>query len=171
MFRRILVMLLLAVFCLALSACGGGAATPTREPTAAPTEQQAVPTETEVSANETVEESLPSTEEATEEAVEGAATEVSETSSENATAESLPGGTTALITFTNVARTGPGTSYGEVSPVSVGAELPVIAKSEGGNVWYLVTLESGESAWVWGRVLRLVPADAEVEIAATIPAP
>ena len=175
MVRYVLALGSLVLLCIVLSGCGGGAtATPTREPTTVPTEEQVTPTEAEVTETEVVEETAVPIEDATEEAVEGAATEALDETAESESAdegEAAAAGTLARITFTNVARTGPGTGYEEVASVPVGSELPIVAKSDGNDVWYLVTLESGENAWIWGRVMQLLPADATVDVAATIPAP
>lgn len=136
-----------------LSSCGGGG-TPSQEPTvASPTEAAE---ETEASVEPTV--------------ADGATEVPDEATEESATAAAVPEGTTATINFPNAnARGGPGTAYESLGPLSVGTTLPVIARSEGNDVWYLVTLESGEPGWLWGRVVDLNPPEAEVEVAATIP--
>jgi hypothetical protein len=148
---------LVITFVILLSSCGG-VATPTREPTAVP------PTAT---ATEVVEQ----TEAATEPAIEGGATEALGAATEVIeTTEALPEGITATTNFPNAnARSGPGTEYEALGPLAVGTTLPVIARTEGSDVWYLVTLENGEPGWLWGRVVDLNPPDAEVEVAATIP--
>jgi hypothetical protein len=134
-----------------LASCGGGGATPTQEPTE-------VIEETEAVAEPTV--------------ADGATEEPDEATEESATTESVPEGTTATVNFPNTnARSGPGTAYESLGAVSVGTILPVIARSDGSDVWYLVTLENGEPGWLWGRVVNLNPSDAEVEVAATIPSP
>jgi serine protease Do len=143
-----------------LSACGGGGATPSQEPTEplptdAPTE---VIEQTEVDVEPTV--------------ADGATEELDEATEQSETAESVPEGTTATVNFPNTnARSGPGTSFESLGAVSVGTVLPVIARSDGSDVWYLVTLENGDPGWLWGRVVDLDPRDAEVEIAATVPSP
>lgn len=157
----------------ALSACGGNATpTATVAPTAAPTEAEVAPTETEVEV--VVTEEAAATEAPTEAAdVEGTseATEASEETTETETEAEAVEGVTALATFANVARSGPGTGFDQVASIAVGTRLPVIGRNDSNDRWYLVTLESGESAWVWSRVVRIEPNGAEVEVAATIPAP
>jgi uncharacterized protein YgiM (DUF1202 family) len=181
--RRFLGILILLTVVLLLSACGGGA-TPT--PTTAPTEP--APTEAaepEDTATEAVveEEEAAATEEETETATEAAedeeaeeadvTEESAEASAEGDEVEALPEGTVVVVNFQNTTvRNGPGTSFEVVGSVAVGDRLPVVARTErtGTALWYLVTLESGENAWVWSRVVSLEPGDAEVEVAATIPA-
>ena len=143
-----------------LSSCAGDGATPTQEPTTAP------PTD---APTEVIEE----TEAAVEPTVADGATEVSdEATEESATAVTVPEGTTATVNFPNTtARSGPGTGYESLGSISVGTTFAVIARTEGSNAWYLVTLENGEPGWLWGRVVDLNPRDAEVEVAATIPSP
>lgn len=153
---RLRSLLVIAIMVIA-SGCGGGGATPTQQPTEAP------PTDTPT---EVIEET-----EAAEPTVADGATEVSdEATEESATSEAVPEGTTATISFPNAnARSGPGTAYPSLGPIRVGTVLEVIARTDSRDVWYLVTLEDGEPGWLWGRVVTINPADAEVEIAATIP--
>lgn len=155
--NNILLRVALGIVILAiLSACGGGDAT--QEPTEVP------PT---TAPTEAVEE----TEAAAEPTDADGATEATEAASDENT-ESVPEGTTATVNFPNAhARSGPATSFESLGALSVGTTLPVIARTEGSDVWYLVTLENGEPGWLWGRVVNLNPRDAEVEIAATVPSP
>lgn len=70
-----------------------------------------------------------------------------------------------------VLRSGPGTSYSEVTTVRAGAILPVTGKSgEGLRLWYQVTLPDGATAWAWGRVAFLQPEGADVPVVEAPPA-
>lgn len=184
--QRFLKLGLVAMLAVSLSACGGATATPTSAPATDAPVEEAVPTEAEIT--ETIEAEAPATDEATEAAVESAVTDeaaatyeatesgAEETATNEATTETttetVASGATALVTFANSARSGPGTSFAEVGALAVGDTVAVLAKSdESSSAWYLVSLDSGENAWVWSRVVRINPSDAEVEIAATVPAP
>jgi uncharacterized protein YgiM (DUF1202 family) len=183
--RRILGIFLLLSAIMLLSACGGGA---TPAPTQAPTQPEPTeveqPEEVETEAVVEEEETTAAEEEETEAAPEESATEQTEDeeaaandeteaeTTEGSEVEAVAEGTTVVVNSQNTtARSGPGTAFEVVGTLNVSDRLPVIARTEstGTALWYLVTLESGEPAWVWGRVVTLDPRDAEVEVAATVP--
>ena len=156
---RIALWMMLGVMLL-VSACGGAAATEQSAPTEVPATNTAPPVVDSVATEEAV---------TTEEAI---TTEVAVET--DATSEVIqPGVTIARVSFPqSSARQGPGTNYGPVAQVSVNQEYPVIAQAgEGTNIWYLVDLGEGQLAWLWARVVTIVPEGAVVEVAATIPAP
>jgi uncharacterized protein YgiM (DUF1202 family) len=146
-----------------VSACGGAATSTPQQATVTAVSTEIV----EPAGDETEEiEATEGDQQSNEEAAETSASP----SDENITQETLPEGTTATINFPNAnARSGPGTAYESLGALEVGTTMTVIARSEGSSIWYLVTLPDGELGWLWARVVNLNPADAEVEIAATIP--
>jgi uncharacterized protein YgiM (DUF1202 family) len=164
--HRIVLLCFTLIIALFVAACDGGAApAPTQAATSVP---EVEPTE------EAAETETAPTEEAAEAEVVDGATETPEEPDEVEDTEevTLPEGTTVTVTFPNTsARSGPGTRFELLGGVAIGTTLPVIARSDGSDVWYLVELESGEPGWLWGRVVNLNPRNAEVEVAATVPAP
>ncbi len=175
---RLLRILILLTVIMTISACGGSA-TPTATP--APTEPEptatAEPEDTATEAAADAEETEAATEEATtddEDEIDATEAADDDAASESTEIEAVADGTTVLVGFQNTTvRNGPGTRFEVVGSVDVGTRLPVIARTEstGTALWYLVTLESGDPAWIWSRVVELTPSDAEVEVAATIPSP
>ncbi len=152
-----LLVIVTIVMVVMLTACGGSTPTEQADPTDAPTSvpSESTPEETPVS-----------------EAVDAVVTEAatSEIDGEEPAASGVP---IARVSFPQTsARSGPGTSFDPVLAVTVNQEFPVIAQSGSGTtVWYLVDLGDGQLGWLWSNVVAIVPEDALIEAAATVPAP
>jgi uncharacterized protein YgiM (DUF1202 family) len=124
-------------------------AEPTEAPTATPT---AAPTETPLPTEEPVDETAEP--------------------QEQVDAVSTVDGETLVRVGTQAtnARSGPGVTFEVVSSVEALEELPVIARTDETRPWYLVVLPDGTQGWVSSRAVTLVPEDADVPIAADVPA-
>ncbi len=67
-------------------------------------------------------------------------------------------------------RGGPGTNYPIIGSARLGESYHVEAQaSSGGQLWYLLTLSGGRSAWVFSTLVQLSPANAIIAPDATIP--
>ena len=67
-------------------------------------------------------------------------------------------------------RSGPGTNYPIVGSAHLGESYHVEAQSgSGAQLWYLVSVPGTRSAWVFGTLVQLSPANAIIEPAMTIP--
>jgi uncharacterized protein YgiM (DUF1202 family) len=67
-------------------------------------------------------------------------------------------------------RGGPGTNYPIVGSAQQGENYHIEARSGSGSaLWYLVTIPGERSAWVFGTLVQLSPANAIIAPAATIP--
>ncbi len=175
--RNVFVLLLALGLAIVLVGCGGDAPE-TAVPTTAPTDTPVVQAAEETTSVEAAETEAAPIEEATDtaEAAEATAAPETEPATEEADgneAAAEPGQTIARVSFpSTVARSGPGTSFNAVLNVSVNQEFPVIAQTgEGTGTWYLVEIPDGQFAWLWSRVVTIVPEGAEIPPAATVPAP
>jgi len=161
--RKLVATVSLVVFTLILASCGGGAtSTPTSVPPTEPPATQAATEEaaaTPAPTDEVV---------ATEEAV--VSTDVTPEATEGGAAQSADGVMLTVTQENTALRGGPGTTYPVITRVTVNATYPVVAQyGEGRNLWYLITLEDGTTAWAWSRVVMLNPADAIVPVAEDVP--
>lgn len=68
------------------------------------------------------------------------------------------------------ARSGPGVTFEALGDVAAFEELAVIARTDETRPWYLVVLPDGTEGWVSSRAVTLVPEDADIPIAADVPA-
>ena len=164
--RKLVATVSLLVFTLILASCGGGAtSTPTSVPPTEPVATEAVTAEVVVTLAATeaaVATEAPEVTEATPEATDGGA--------DSGGAQSADGVMLTVTQENTALRSGPGTPYAVVTRVTVNATYPVVAQyGEGRNLWYLITLEDGTTAWAWSRVVMLNPADAIVPVAEDVP--
>jgi serine/threonine protein kinase len=67
-------------------------------------------------------------------------------------------------------RSGPGSNYAKVGSARVDSLLPVIAKAQAsdGVMWYLI-VDANEAKWISGQFVKIIPDNATVKPAATIP--
>ncbi len=152
-----LLVIVTIVMVVTLTACGGSTPTEQTTPTDAPSE----------STPEAQSEEAP-----TAEAVDAVVTEAA--TSESVSEEpAVSGAPIARVSFPQTsARSGPGTGFDPVLGVTVNQEFPVIAQAGSGtNVWFLVDLGEGQLGWLWSNVVAIIPEDAVIEAAATVPAP
>lgn len=69
-------------------------------------------------------------------------------------------------------RQGPSTDYPILEMGEVNNRYNVLARvGSGANTWYQVERASGGTAWVFGTIVRLEPANAQIPLAANIPPP
>ncbi|MFN8530763.1 MAG: SH3 domain-containing protein [Anaerolineae bacterium] len=175
--KRLSLLVIAFVVLLALAACGG-------TDNAAPTNTAVPPTSapaTDVPPTDVPPTTAPESTTAADVTAEAVAADATVEASADATAESsadagtntAASGVTAQVSFpSTAARSGPGTTFAQIQQVTVNQTFNVIAKTgEGSSTWYLVDLGEGQLGWLWSRVVNISPADAAVEVAATVPAP
>ena len=66
-------------------------------------------------------------------------------------------------------RSGPGTNYSRDGSASSGTVLDIIARTSDSD-WYLIEKLNGDPAWIWSGIVDITASNANIEVAATIPA-
>lgn len=144
--------------------------TPTLEPTATLTPPPS-PTPTNTATGTPTETAVPTATKApTETAVPPT---VTPSPTATATATPCPAPQVRVTLVSANVRSGPGISYESVAIVYEGDVLPVIARMEVGS-WYIIELNGQQRGWISTTVVETINpevCDAEIPVAATIPAP